>query len=68
MKPPEPKPGRTLDVITKTLFSAAIVLGALAGAAPAAADATPCSAPLNPYGGLTARPHEPAPPGASQSD
>lgn len=54
-------------MITKTLISAAIVLGALAGAAPAGADPKPCANHPNPFGSLTSRPHETAPAGAGAS-
>ena len=54
-------------MITKMLVSAAIVLGALAGAAPAGADPNPCGTHPNPFGNLTARPHATAPAGASAS-
>jgi hypothetical protein len=54
-------------MITKSFFSAAIVLGALAGAAPAGADPTPCANHPNPFGALTSRAHEAPRPGASGS-
>ena len=54
-------------MITKTLISAAIVLGALVGASAGGTDSNPCANHPNPFGSLTARPHETAPAGAGPS-